>query len=121
MSDSTHACGGSLGRKISKRYEAFAGAASRPTMSDLPAPECPFCRLPAERVLDSNRHALAVADAFPVSPGHTLIILRRHVASFFEMSADEVAAVYQLLCHMKLQLAGMFHPDGYNIGVNDGE
>jgi diadenosine tetraphosphate (Ap4A) HIT family hydrolase len=90
-------------------------------MSDSQTAECPFCRLPPERILDSNRHALAVADAFPVSPGHTLVILRRHVASFFEMSAEELAAVHELLCRMKIRLEQTFRPGGYNIGVNDGE
>ncbi|HYT89050.1 MAG TPA: hypothetical protein VEL76_10105 [Gemmataceae bacterium] len=41
----------------------------------------PCCAVPAERILADNAHALAVADAFPVSPGHTLVILRRHAIS----------------------------------------
>jgi diadenosine tetraphosphate (Ap4A) HIT family hydrolase len=90
-------------------------------MSDSQPNDCPFCRLPPERIIDSNAHALAIADAFPVSPGHTLVVLRRHVAGFFELNAEELAAVYELLCRMKERLATASRPDGYNIGVNDGE
>jgi diadenosine tetraphosphate (Ap4A) HIT family hydrolase len=89
-------------------------------MSDSRSSDCPFCRLPPERTVDSNAHALAVADAFPVSPGHTLVILRRHVTSLFDVTADEMAALHHLLCRMKERLDAASRPDGYNIGVNDG-
>jgi diadenosine tetraphosphate (Ap4A) HIT family hydrolase len=82
--------------------------------------DCPFCRLPAERILESNAYALAVADAFPVTPGHTLIIPRRHATSFFELTTDEVLAVHELLCQGKNRLDRTSNPDGYNIGVNVG-
>ncbi len=83
--------------------------------------DCPFCQLPTERILDSNAHALAVADAFPVSVGHTLIIPRRHLASFFDLTPDEVAAIYELLQRMKDRLEVAHSPGGYNIGVNVGQ
>ncbi len=89
-------------------------------MSDSNPPNCPFCKLPPERVIDSNTRALIVADAFPVSPGHTLVILRRHVASFFETTSEEIAAIYELLQRAKNNLDGTLMPAGYNVGVNVG-
>lgn len=89
-------------------------------MSDYRPSNCPFCFLPTERILSANAQALAVADAFPVSVGHTLVITRRHVKSFFELSDDEIKAVYELLCQMKNQLDEILMPGGYNIGVNIG-
>jgi diadenosine tetraphosphate (Ap4A) HIT family hydrolase len=90
-------------------------------MSDSRPSECPFCRLPAGRVLEENGHAVAIADAFPVSPGHTLVIPKRHGAGFFELTFDEVMAVYELLGRMKARLDRDLKPAGYNIGVNIGE
>jgi diadenosine tetraphosphate (Ap4A) HIT family hydrolase len=90
-------------------------------MSDSSPSDCPFCRLPPERVLAENANALAVADAYPVSRGHTLIILRRHVGSFFDLTTEEVTAVYELLQAMQAYLGSTVRPDGYNIGVNVGE
>jgi diadenosine tetraphosphate (Ap4A) HIT family hydrolase len=58
-------------------------------MSDSTSPDCPFCRLPPERVFAANSLAVAVADAYP-STGHTLIISRRHVASFFDLTLQEI-------------------------------
>ena len=40
---------------------------------------CPFCALPPERIIDSNDLALVIRDGYPVSPGHTLVIPKRHV------------------------------------------
>jgi diadenosine tetraphosphate (Ap4A) HIT family hydrolase len=88
--------------------------------SDVTSDGCPFCHLEPRRVLDQNELAVAIADAFPVSPGHTLVIPRRHVAGFFELTAAEVAAVMELVFRMQRRLAAERGPDGFNIGVNVG-
>jgi len=89
-------------------------------MNDFRPTDCQFCWLPAERILDANAQATAVADAFPVSSGHTLVIPRRHVTSFFELSDDEVTAIYELLRRIKGFLDENLKPGGYNIGINVG-
>jgi diadenosine tetraphosphate (Ap4A) HIT family hydrolase len=58
---------------------------------------CPFCTLPRERILHENAHAVAIRDGYPVSPGHTLIIPKRHIASFFETTAEEKQDLLELL------------------------
>jgi diadenosine tetraphosphate (Ap4A) HIT family hydrolase len=82
--------------------------------------DCPFCGL-GDRVLAENAHAVAVRDFEPASTGHTLIIPKRHVGSFFDLSADEVAACHALLRSERDAIAKMHRPDGYNIGINEGE
>jgi diadenosine tetraphosphate (Ap4A) HIT family hydrolase len=89
-------------------------------MSESGPTDCPFCRLPAERILAANADALAIDDAFPASPGHMLILPRRHVGTFFELTTDEVMAIYELLCTTKKRLDEALKPGGYNIGVNVG-
>lgn len=59
-------------------------------------------------------------DGFPVSPGHSLVILKRHIGSFFEVSSDERTALFELLVQAKQSVQAEFHPDGFNIGINDG-
>jgi len=81
---------------------------------------CPFCSLPPERIIDSNELALIIRDGFPVSKGHTLIIPKRHVGSWFDTSADERIALFALLDHVKMILDHEFKPDSFNIGINDG-
>jgi diadenosine tetraphosphate (Ap4A) HIT family hydrolase len=62
-----------------------------------------------------------IRDRFPVSPGHSLIIPKRHVASLFELTAEEFNALHELLHLTHSQLDAQYQPDGYNIGVNVGE
>jgi diadenosine tetraphosphate (Ap4A) HIT family hydrolase len=64
--------------------------------------------------------AYVVRDGFPVSPGHTLIIPKRHVGSFFEITDAERADVMSLLAKARSDLEREFRPAAYNIGINDG-
>jgi diadenosine tetraphosphate (Ap4A) HIT family hydrolase len=81
---------------------------------------CPFCTLPRERVLGENDHALWIRDGFPVSPGHSLVIPKRHTGSFFDTSDAERQALLALLDAAKAAAIAEFEPAGFNIGVNDG-
>ena len=56
---------------------------------------CRFYDLPASRILGGDELALNASDGFPVSPGHALIIPRRHVGSFFETTAAERRSLLQ--------------------------
>ncbi len=81
---------------------------------------CPFCSLPEERLVDANDLAVVVRDGFPVSKGHSLVIPRRHVGSWFDVTPEEQRALLELLGRARRQLDGECSPDGYNIGINDG-
>lgn len=81
---------------------------------------CPFCQIPPERVVLANDLAFVIRDGYPISPGHTLVIPRRHVGSFFEISEAERTAMLQLLDAAKAGLDTAHAPAGYNIGINDG-
>jgi diadenosine tetraphosphate (Ap4A) HIT family hydrolase len=81
---------------------------------------CPFCTLPAARVVGQNEHAIWIRDGFPVSPGHSLVIPKRHVGSFFEVSLDERTALLDMLNFAKSAAVAEFDPDGFNLGINDG-
>ena len=81
---------------------------------------CPFCALPVERVLLRNARVVVVRDAYPISPGHTLVIPVRHFASFFDSTSEERVAMLSLLDAAKERLQSEFGPASYNIGINDG-
>jgi diadenosine tetraphosphate (Ap4A) HIT family hydrolase len=84
------------------------------------ATPCALCALPAERILGENEDAVWILDGHPVSPGHSLIVLKRHVESFFETTPAEREAMLSLLDRAR-EHAGRNHaPSGYNIGINDG-
>ena len=82
---------------------------------------CLFCSVPPEEILIDGPIAMARIDNHPVSPGHTLIIPKRHIASFFETTEEERLAMMKLLDEAKAVLDQKHKPDGYNIGINGGE
>lgn len=81
---------------------------------------CPFCTLPEVRIRGVNEHAIWIRDGFPVSPGHSLVIPKRHISSFFECTDVERSALLALLDEAKACAMQEFQPDGFNIGINDG-
>lgn len=80
-----------------------------------------MCSIDAERIVVANELALAFRDGFPVNPGHTLIITKRHLPTWFEATRAEQASVFALVEEVKRLLDDEFHPDGYNVGLNAGE
>src|SRR5262249_51865989 len=81
---------------------------------------CPFCALSADRIILETENAVAFTDGYPIAPGHTLVIPRRHVASIFDLAPDMQADVWDLVAKVRATLARDLHPDGFNIGINDG-
>jgi diadenosine tetraphosphate (Ap4A) HIT family hydrolase len=82
--------------------------------------ECPFCGLEDYKIVASNKLAVAIYDTIPVSPGHMLVIPRRHFADYFDATDEERRAIDQLLRECRAILLGEKSPDGFNIGVNIG-
>ena len=83
---------------------------------------CLFCNLPDNlKIQAENDLAFAVFDGFPVNPGHVLVIPKRHVANYFELTKNELSAIQELLFLMKSRVEKEFHPGGFNIGINVGE
>ena len=84
---------------------------------------CPFCKITRhdeKRIIKENDLAFVIRDSYHVSEGHTLIIPKRHVASFFEISNEERRALLDLLDQAKKAIDQEFSPAAYNIGINDG-
>ena len=81
--------------------------------------ECIFCT-PDREILCSSEHAIAFADAFPISPGHSLVVPRRHVVTVFDLTHTEYADCFQLALRASELLMARHTPDGFNIGVNCG-
>ena len=81
---------------------------------------CIFCSVEQKSIVAENRMSFAIKDRFPVSPGHTLVISKRHVSSFFDLTDEEHRAVLHAAKRARVTLDAELHPDGYNIGVNVG-
>ncbi len=83
---------------------------------------CPFCLIPEANIVTSNSLAYAVRDASPVTPLHTLVLPRRHVASFFDLDTDELYSVWRLVVLSRLVILQLDATvEGFNVGINVGE
>ena len=84
-------------------------------------PTCPFCSPDRDIVFHESDLVIGLWDQYPVSPGHALLIPRRHVAGWFDATPEEQQALTSALALVRAAIEESHHPDGYNIGVNSGE
>lgn len=95
--------------------------AYRPLETLAATPGCPFCRpIPRRTFLTETADAYAILDGYPVSPGHALVIPKRHTSSFFNLTADEQSSCLFVAGRVRALLAERYAPDGFNVGLNDG-
>lgn len=88
----------------------------------LPTVSCPFCALPVNALVLETPLVIAFRDRYPVSPGHTLVITRRHAATYFDTTPEERAALWGAVERVKNELSALDpKPDGFNVGFNAGE
>jgi diadenosine tetraphosphate (Ap4A) HIT family hydrolase len=80
---------------------------------------CELCT--PDDVVRENALAYVRRDNHALSAGHVLVVPKRHVASFFDMTAEEQSAVMALLNEAQRSIEVERAPDGYNIGVNVGK
>ena len=73
-----------------------------------------------ERLLE-NEVGFVIYDGFPVSKGHVLVIPKRVVAEIFDLNDEEYSSCFNLVKDVKKILEEEFKPDGFNIGINNGE
>ena len=82
---------------------------------------CPFCHPDSNQVFLETDLILGLWDRYPVSPGHALLIPRRHVADWFDATAEEQHALTQALTTARSTIREKHQPDGFNIGINAGK
>ena len=83
---------------------------------------CPFCTLAPNGILESDERALAFRDGYPVTKLHTLIVPRRHVATYFDLTDEERQSIHKLLEAQRETIeAEDSSVEGFNIGWNCGE
>ena len=83
---------------------------------------CLFCNAKESGIAAENQFAYASYDSYPVSDFHCLIIPKRHVKDYFEMSDEELLACNDLIIKIKNEiLAKDKSVKAFNIGTNAGK
>lgn len=82
---------------------------------------CPFCKI-QNNSKDNNALSFAIEDKYPVTKFHTLVLPKRHIASFFELSSAEQKSCLLLLESVKEKIKKKDSSiSGFNVGINDGQ
>lgn len=72
---------------------------------------CPFCDIHSLQIILENHSAAAFYDKYPVQRGHLLIILKRHAATYFDATDEEIIAIHELIRKGKELLDREYSPD----------
>ena len=81
---------------------------------------CLFCQPDYTRIAFETDRFIGLWDGFPVSPGHLLVIPRRHIPTWFDATAEEQVALLQGIEMARQEILRRHQPDGFNIGINIG-
>jgi superfamily II DNA or RNA helicase/HKD family nuclease/diadenosine tetraphosphate (Ap4A) HIT family hydrolase len=81
---------------------------------------CPFCDPDPDRVFYKGKLVAAIWDGFPVSPGHALLVPKRHVATWFDATREEQQEIMVTIDIVRAIIISCHNPDGFNVGVNIG-
>ena len=83
---------------------------------------CLFCMTKNDDIIEENKFAFATLDSYPVSSQHCLIIPKRHVKEYFDLSEEEVLGCDQLIKKIKIKVENNDKTiKGFNIGINSGK
>jgi diadenosine tetraphosphate (Ap4A) HIT family hydrolase len=85
--------------------------------------ECIFCKFKnnSSELIYQNKNFYSRLDSYPISYGHSLIISKNHLDSFFDLNDEELSDFYEVLKETRNCLLKEFKPASFNIGINDGE
>ena len=83
---------------------------------------CLFCDIKKSGCAYENELAYASYDSYPVTEHHCLIIPKRHIKDYFDLSNDELVACNELIQIIKRKITKKdLSVKGFNLGTNIGK
>ena len=83
---------------------------------------CIFCKIRKEELQFENQLAYSSIDSYPVSEFHSLIVPKRHVETYFQLTIEEIQACNDLILKTKEKILKQDSSvKGFNIGTNAGK
>ncbi len=86
--------------------------------------ECIFCKIingeiPSKKIYE-DENVLAFLDINPSSPGHTLVVPKRHILDFQEIDDDDLLNLMKICKNLSKKIVSVLDADGYSILQNNG-
>jgi len=86
--------------------------------------DCLFCKIASKeipaKIIYEDESAVGVLDVNPVSPGHSMILPKKHAGNILELPDGEIKGVFQAVKNLTALLKNKLNPDGFTIGINHG-
>ena len=85
---------------------------------------CLFCdrnNKKEHKIILENDFCYARWDNFPVSKGHLEVVPKLHISSFFDIGDEQLIQLFALIKKTKAMVQKKYNPNGYNLGINEGE
>ncbi len=88
---------------------------------------CIFCKKPKENrdrenyILYRGKKNFVILNSYPYNPGHLMVAPYRHIANLEELTEEELLEHFQLVSRSIALVKKVFHPSGFNIGINLGK
>jgi histidine triad (HIT) family protein len=88
-------------------------------------PNCDFCQIilgmePADIVCETDR-AIAFAPLSPATTGHTLVVPKHHVPTYWEATQEDIFESLKLVRRVALAIRSSLHPAGLNVLTSAGK
>jgi diadenosine tetraphosphate (Ap4A) HIT family hydrolase len=113
-----------------KKFRSYISVPSKANYArgkDRPKVACILCSIAEgdpqvqQKIVYRNNENMVVLNIYPYNPGHLLIFPIRHVEKFEELSEDALHSLFLLTQKSVKLLKQVYHPQGFNIGVNQSE
>lgn len=82
---------------------------------------CTFCDSSLHEIITESENVIAIVDRYPITKGHALVLPKEHVVSLFDLAPKRIADVWRMVSEVRAILGRKFCPNGFTIGINDGE
>jgi len=87
--------------------------------------DCVFCSIISKKSqavhIFENEEFIAFMDKFPINPGHTLVLPKKHCQTIVDMSIEETGKLFGLSSHLAKAVIKAVNADGFTLGQNNGE
>ncbi len=87
--------------------------------------DCVFCSIISKKSqaanIFENDEIIAFMDKFPINPGHTLVLPKKHHQTIVDMSIEETGKLFGLSSHLAKAVIKAVNADGFTLGQNNGE
>jgi len=88
---------------------------------------CVFCTAPAQAddaahlIVHRGKDCFTILNRYPYTSGHLMVVPFAHVSSIELLTPGVRAELFEMVNHAIGVLRGVYHPDGFNVGINMGE